>query len=115
MSRPPTTRIAATLSLILAASCSNPTDEHTPLFTDRPTPPGDGTVARMALPGGPLGIAVAREGFAYITQGYFGGAPGTVARIDLNTRTRTASIPVGMVPSLVIFNPTRTRAYVSNQ
>ena len=85
MSRPPTTRIAAALSLILAASCANPTD--TPLFTDRPPPQGDGTVARMALPGSPEGIAVAPEGFAYVTQPDHGASPGRVARVDLSTRS----------------------------
>jgi YVTN family beta-propeller protein len=116
MSRLPTTVTAAAIGVALAFSCSSPTDQNsTRALTTGPVPGGDGTVARMALPGGPLGIAVAPEGFAYITQGYFGQAPGTVARVDLNARTVTATIPVGMVPSLVIFNPTRTRAYVSNQ
>jgi len=116
MSRLPIILTAAAISATLALGCSTPTDE-TPngFLTTPPVPGGDGTVARMALPGGPLGIAVASEGFAYITQAYFGQAPGTVARVDLNARTVTASIPVGMVPSLVIFNATRTRAYVSNQ
>src|ERR1700693_2889858 len=99
MSRLSTLLIAAAMGATLAVGCSAPTDQQSlGSLTSRPTPPGDGTVARMALPGGPLGIAVAPEGFAYITQGYFGGAPGTVARVDLNARTITASIPVGMVP-----------------
>ena len=116
MSRLPTILTAAAIGVALAVGCSSPTDQNsTRALTTGPVPGGDGTVARMALPGGPLGIAVAAEGFAYITQGYFGQAPGTVARVDLNARTVTATIPVGMVPSLVIFNPTRTRAYVSNQ
>jgi len=116
MSRLSTILIAAVMGATLAVGCTSPTDENvTGQGLTRPTPGGDGTVARMALPGGPLGIAVAPAGFAYITQAYFGQAPGTVARVDLNARTITASIPVGMVPSLVIFNSDRTRAYVSNQ
>src|SRR5260370_23962644 len=114
MGRLSTLLIAAAMGGTLAVGCSSPTDENVTGAT-RPVPGGDGTVARMGLPGGPLGIAVAPEGFAYITQGYFGQAPGTLARVDLNARTITASIPVGMVPSLVIFNATRTKAYVSNQ
>src|SRR2546427_5788090 len=69
----------------------------------------------MALPSAPLGIAVADEGFAYITQPDHGFSGGTLARVDLKGRTVTATIPVGRVPSLVIFNAERTRAYVSNQ
>ena len=116
MSRLPTILIAAAMGATLAVGCSTPTDENTNgLVTTRPVPGGDGTVARMALPGGPLGIAVAPEGFAYITQPNFGQSPGMLARVDLNARTVTASFPVGMVPSLVIFSATRTRAYVSNQ
>src|SRR5258708_38988947 len=100
MSRLSTIVIAAAMGATLAVGCSSPTDENvTEQVTTRPVPGGDGTVARRALPGGPLGIAVAPEGFAYITQGYFGQAPGTVARVDLNARTVTSSIPVGMVPS----------------
>src|SRR6266536_5782558 len=116
MSRLSTILIAAAMGATLAIGCTSPTDENASGQTaTEPAPGGDGTVTRMALPGGPLGIAVASEGFAYITQPNFGQSPGVLARVDLNARAVTASIPVGMVPSLVIFNATRTRAYVSNQ
>ena len=116
MSRLSTVLIAAAMGAAFAIGCTSPTDENVSgQAATEPAPGGDGTVARMALPGGPLGIAVAHEGFAYITQPNFGQSAGRLARVDLNARTVTASIPVGMVPSLVIFNATRTRAYVSNQ
>lgn len=106
--------IASALTAALGAGCSSPTDQGAPLLV-QPVPPGDGTVARMPLPRGPLGIAVSPEGFGFITQGNHGNAPGTIARVDLNAHVTTASIPVGLAPSLVIFNATHTRAYVSNQ
>src|SRR6267378_2391153 len=108
--------ITGGLGALLAAGCSSPTDQSAGnVLADRPAPGGDGTVVRMPLDGAPLGIAVAREGFAYITQPDHGFSSGRVARVDLNARTVTATIAVGMVPSLVVFNSTRTRAYVSNQ
>jgi len=114
MSRLPTILIAMAIGATLAVGCSSPT-EPGPISASLPAGPGDGTVARMALPRAPLGIAVADEGFAYITQPDHGFSGGTLARVDLKGRTVTATIPVGRVPSLVIFNAERTRAYVSNQ
>src|SRR5216683_4991205 len=114
MIRVPTSVTAVAMGMMLAVGCSSPT-ETGPIPASRPAGPGDGTVARMVLPKAPLGIAVANEGFAYITQPDHGNSPGTVARVDLNARTVTASIAVGWVPSLVIFNASSTRAYVSNQ
>jgi YVTN family beta-propeller protein len=108
--------ITGSLGALLAAGCSSPTDQSSGnVLADRPAPGGDGTVARMPLDGAPLGIAVARAGFAYITQPDHGSSSGRVARVDLNARTVSATVAVGMVPSLVIFNQTQTRAYVSNQ
>src|SRR5262245_57336125 len=108
--------VAAVLGTLLAAGCASPTEQNQGgLLADRPVPAGDGVVARMALNGAPLGIAVAREGFAFITQPDHGQSSGRVARVDLNARSVTATIPVGMVPSLVIFLAERTKAYVSNQ
>src|SRR6267143_512234 len=116
MSRLSTILIAAAIGATLAVGCTSPVDENvTGQGLTQPTPGGDGTVARMPFDGAPLGIAVAPAGFAYITQPDHGFSAGRVARVDLNARTVTATIAVGMVPSLVIFNSTRTRAYVSNQ
>src|SRR6266487_6917185 len=116
MSRLSTILIAAAMGATFAIGCTSPTDENVSgQAATQPAPGGDGTVARMALPGAPLGIAVASEGFAYITEPNFGQSAGMLARVDLNARTVTASIPVGMVPSLVIFNATRTRAYRSEE
>jgi YVTN family beta-propeller protein len=114
MIRVPTSVTAVAMGMMLAVGCSSPT-ETGPIAASRPAGPGDGTVARMVLPKAPLGIAVANEGFAYITQPDHGFSGGALARVDLNARSVTATIPVGFVPSLVIFNAERTRAYVSNQ
>ena len=110
MSRLSTILVAVAMGATLAVGCSSPT-ETGPTSASRPGPSGDGTVARMALAGPLEGVAVAQEGFAYITQPY----ASAVARVDLNSRTVTSTIPVGSIPSLVIFNASRTRAYVSNQ
>ena len=114
MSRLPTILITMAIGATLAVGCSSPTEPGL-IAANQPIGSGDGTVARLALPSAPLGIAVADEGFAYITQPDHGFSGGTLARVDLKGRTVTATIPVGRVPSLVIFNAERTRAYVSNQ
>src|SRR5260370_32751809 len=90
MGRLSTLLIAAAMGATLAVGCSSPTDENVTGAT-RPVPGGDGTVARLGLPGGPLRIAAAPEGFAYITLGYFAQAPGPLARVGLNTSTISAS------------------------
>src|SRR3989442_13539700 len=114
MSRLPTILITVAIGATLAVGCSSPTEPGL-IAANQPIGSGDGTVARLALPSAPLGIAVADEGFAYITQPDHGFSGGTLARVDLKGRTVTATIPVGRVPSLVIFNADRPRAYVSNQ
>src|SRR5712671_3163933 len=114
MSRLPQVLIALTIGATLAVGCSSPS-EPGPISASTPGEPGDGTVTRMALPKAPLGIAVSPAGFAYITQPDHGFSGGTLARVDLNAHAITDTIRVGMVPSLVIFNAARTRAYVSNQ
>src|SRR5205809_625399 len=93
--------LIAGFGALLAAGCSSPTDQTAGnVLADPPAPGGDGTVSRMPLDGAPLGIAVAREAFAYITQPDHGFSPGRLARVDLNARTVRATIAVGMVPSL---------------
>src|SRR5207237_8828367 len=85
MSRLSTILIALAMGATLAVGCSSPTEPG--ISANRPVGPGDGTVARMALPRGPLGIAVADEGFAYVTQADHGFSGGTLARVELNART----------------------------
>src|SRR5205085_7081564 len=113
MSRLSTILIAIAMGATLAVGCSSPTESG--ISANRPVGPGDGTVARMALPRGPLGIAVADEGFAYVTQADHGFSGGTLAPVQLNAHTITATIPAGMGPSLGLFEPNRTRRYVCSQ
>src|SRR5258708_8664032 len=102
MSRLSTILIAAAMGATFALGCTSPTDENvTGQTATRPAPGGDGTVARMALPGGPLGIAVAPEGFAYITQAYFGHPPATSPLPHLTPPPLTPSLPSSILPPLV--------------
>src|SRR3989475_12548275 len=114
MDRLSTILVSMAMGAMFAGGCSSPAGTG-PNSAEQAVGRGDGTVGRMALPRAPLGIAVAEAGFAYITQPDHGFSGGTLARVDLKAHAITATIPVGMVPSLVIFNADRTRAYVSNQ
>src|SRR5204863_4846667 len=97
--------IGAGLGVLLAAGCSSPTDQtQQGIVADRPTSPGDGAVARMALPGSPEGISVAPEGFAYVTQPDHGQPAGRVARVDLSCRAIDGEIAVGNLASLIVRN-----------
>src|SRR2546427_12029906 len=103
MNRLSTILVSMAMGAMLAVGCSSPT-ETAPISADRPVGRGDGTVARMALPRAPLGIAVAEAGFAYITQPDHGFSGGTLARADLKAHAITATSPGGMGAALVSVN-----------
>src|SRR5712691_958011 len=64
---------------------------------------------RLALPGGPYGIAVRGRDLAYITRGQ----AASVERLDLTSGRLTGSTFIGCTPSCVAFDPSGARAYVS--
>ncbi len=64
---------------------------------------------RLALPGGPYGIAVRGRDLAYITRGQ----AASVERLDLKTGRLSGSTFIGCTPSGVTFAPSGSRAYVS--
>jgi len=66
---------------------------------------------RLALPGGPYGIAVRGRDLAYITRGQ----AALVERLDLRTGRFTGSTFVGCTPSCVIFDQSGSRAFVTIQ
>jgi YVTN family beta-propeller protein len=70
------------------------------------TPPG-----RLPLPGGPFSVAIHPAGWAYITRVH----AAAVERLDVATRRRAGSIPVGSVPTCLALSPDGRRAYVSIQ
>src|SRR5947207_10063112 len=94
--------LVAAIGATLTGSCTNPVDETSiTAARSRPVPPGDGHVTRMPLRHAATGIAVASAGYAYITQADLASRdPATIARVDLNARAVTDTIPVGRVPSL---------------
>jgi DNA-binding beta-propeller fold protein YncE len=65
--------------------------------------------SRLALPGGPYGIAVRGRELAYITRGQ----AASIERLDLTTGRLTGSTFIGCTPSCVAFDPSGARAYVS--
>jgi len=65
--------------------------------------------SRLALPGGPYGIAVRGRDLAYITRGQ----AASIERLDLTTGRLTGSTHIGCTPSCVAFDPSGARAYVS--
>lgn len=67
--------------------------------------------SRLALPGGPYGIAVRGHDLAYITRGQ----AASIERLDLTTGRLTGSTRIGCTPSCVVFDPSGARAYVSVQ
>jgi len=64
---------------------------------------------RLALPGGPYGIAVRGRDLAYITRGQ----AALVERLDLTTGRLVGSTYVGCTPSCVTFDQSGSRAYVT--
>ena len=64
---------------------------------------------RLALPGGPYGIAVRAHDLAYITRDQ----AASIERLDLRTGRLTGSTFIGCTPSCVTFDPSGSRAYVS--
>ncbi len=66
---------------------------------------------RIPVAGAAYGLDVAQNRLALATLG----DAASVARIDLATRTVTATIGVGGVPTQVAFNPAGDSAYVTNQ
>ena len=97
-----------------------PVASHTPVRTAPPPPPAlpasalpliplQSQPCRLALPGGPYGIAVRGRNLAYITRGQ----AALVERLDLATGRFTGSIPVGCTPSCVAFDQSGSRAYVT--
>jgi len=65
--------------------------------------------SRLALPGGPYGIAVRGHDLAYITRGQ----AASIERLDLTTGRLAGSTRIGCAPSCVVFDPSGSRAYVS--
>jgi YVTN family beta-propeller protein len=76
-----------------------------------PPPPDTGTVTRVFLSGGPLGIAATAAGVTYVTRDQ----ASSVARLNRRDTAFSTIIPVGNVPSFIAFNPAGTTAYVANQ
>ena len=66
---------------------------------------------RLALPGGPYGIAARGRDLAYIARGQ----AASIERLDLTTGRLTGSTFIGCTPSCVTFDPSGSRAYVSVQ
>src|SRR5260370_21271178 len=60
--------------------------------------------------GAGLGTATAQA----LTSAYVTNASGTVSVIDTTNNTVVATIPVGLIPSVVAITPDATRAYVTN-
>jgi len=75
--------------------------------------PNGGPVLPVRIPidGAPFGVAVHGARLAYITRSH----AAAVERLDLTTGRAVGTIPVGCVPSVVAFDATGTRAYVSIQ
>jgi YVTN family beta-propeller protein len=103
--------VAAALGTALSWGCGNPTDITQTSLADRQPPSGDGTVKRLALSGRPVALKVSPTGFAYAGQT----DESRLVRLDLETQTFGSTVPVGLIPSDVVFNSGSTRAYVSNQ
>ncbi len=93
-------RLSSGLIAVAVAACSSSTAVAPPKL-----------VGRVAVPGGPIDIAVAPSGIAYVTRS----TANAVDRVNLGTLTVTDSVAVGMTPTFVIFGPTGATAYVSNQ
>lgn len=68
-------------------------------------------VVRVPLAQAPTDVAIAASGSAYVTRAY----AAVVERLDLTTQRPVCSIPVGVNPTRIAFEPTGRRAYVSNQ
>jgi YVTN family beta-propeller protein len=68
-------------------------------------------VVRIPLGQAPTDVAIAASGSAYITRAY----AAVVERLDLTTQRPVCSIPVGVNPTRIAFEPAGRRAYVSNQ
>ena len=73
-----------------------------------PPPPPD-TLKRVALSGGPLGVATFGD-IALVSQPN----AGTVARFNLTTDSVAATIAAGTLPAFIAINPAGTTAYVPN-
>ena len=88
-----------------------PTRGALPRVAGRATPPPMQAVARVPLGQAPTDVAIAASGSAYVTRAY----AAVVERLDLTTQRPVCSIPVGVNPTRIAFEPTGRRAYVSNQ
>lgn len=96
-------RIAGGMIAAVIAACSS---------SAGPAPPPAPTlVGRVPVPGGPIDIAVAPSGIAYVTRS----TASAVDQINVGTLTVTDSITVGATPTFVVFDRTGATAYVSNQ
>jgi DNA-binding beta-propeller fold protein YncE len=76
-----------------------------------PLPPARDRLIRVALDGGPYGVAVRGGDLAYVTRTR--GA--AIERLDLAVGRRGGTIPLGCTPTCVAFAPSGTLAYVSLQ
>ena len=96
-------RIAGGLIVVAVAACSDGTTavKSTPVTL----------AARVPMSGGPIDVAANSAGTAYVTLG----SAAEVGRFDLTSLVVGTPIAVGSAPTFVIFDPTGTTAYVSNQ
>lgn len=68
-------------------------------------------VARLPLGGAPAGAAISPTGVVYVARAY----ANALERLDVPSRTFTASLGVGVIPTRVTFDVSGNTAYVSNQ
>jgi YVTN family beta-propeller protein len=73
--------------------------------------PSRSSVANVPLNNVPLGVAISRLGAVYVAQH----ASETVGRSDIPVTSFSSSVTVGTAPADVVFNPSGTTAYVSNE
>lgn len=65
----------------------------------------------ISVAGSPIDVAVLSTGLALVTRG----TVDSVQEVNLTDSTALAAVPVEALPTFVIFGPTGTTAYVSNQ
>ncbi len=67
------------------------------------------SITPVTVPG-PYGVAISPAGVVYVTRG-----DGMLSRADLPDTSFATTVTVGQVPTDVAFDPSGTRAYVTNQ
>lgn len=89
---------------------ARPRDRTSSRAATGPLPPSH-PVGRVPLGQAPTDVALAASGAAYVTRAY----AAVVERVDLATLRSVGTIPVGVNPTRIAFEPSGRRAYVSNQ